>query len=401
MKKGLLLLVLIMSNLSFAQLTNSWTKKSDFGGLKRERAVAFEANGYGFVGTGIDTAEIVHKDFWRYDASNDTWSQVADLPGSVRRNAIAFSINDEGYVGTGINAVTSSEVGAMKLSDMWKYNPITNQWSAIAPYPGNSGQGIYFSTAFAVDGRGYVVGGKHGPNNYSNRLYMYNPATDQWYLGPNFPGGVRYQLSSFSVYDKGYVGLGTDQDMYRKDWWEYKPANNTWTQKADLPGSERSTAATFTIGARGYVCMGTNGGVLDDLYEYNPGNNTWTARANYGGSPRKGPVAFVINNRAYVGTGKGNSGKKASMHEYNPILALGISDLNNSISVYPNPATDVININASEPIETLQLMNVHGQIVSSSSWTNQLDVQQLKSGIYYLVGISNGATVGNKKIFIQ
>jgi len=120
-----------------------------------------------------------------------------------------------------------------------------------------------------------------------------------------FPGGLRYKLSALSIEDKGYVGRGTDQDLYRNDWWEYKPDTDTWAARADLPASARSNATTFTIGSRGFVCMGNNGGVLDDLWEYNPFSNTWSVRAPYGGSPRKSAVAFVLNGSAYVGTGKG------------------------------------------------------------------------------------------------
>ena len=38
---------------------NTWVKLNDFIGGKRERAVAFSINGFGYVGTGTDTAEVV------------------------------------------------------------------------------------------------------------------------------------------------------------------------------------------------------------------------------------------------------------------------------------------------------------------------------------------------------
>ena len=401
MKKLVLALFIAITGTSFGQIQNTWTKKADFTGLKRERGIAFTANGFGFMGTGIDTAEVVHNDLWKYDASTDTYTQVASLPGDVRRNAIAFSINDKGYVGTGINAVSAQDIGASKLTDLWEYNPVSNTWTAKAPYPGNFGQGIYFATAFAAGGYGFVVGGKHGPNNYSQALYRYDPSTDQWLQGPNFPGGVRYQLSSLAIGDKGYVGLGTDQDLYRKDWWEYKVSTNSWTQRSDLPASERAAATTFTIGQRGFVCMGTNGGMLNDLWEYNATLDQWSVRASYGGSARKGAVAMVLNNRAYVGTGKGISGKKMSMHEYNPFYSLGVDELENAISTYPNPATDQIHINSELPLEEITLTNAMGQIVYSGAFTNSISVNTLPAGVYYLTGQNNGTKIGSQKIIIQ
>lgn len=400
MKKLVLALFIAISGTSFGQIQNTWTKKADFAGLKRERAIAFTADGFGFVGTGIDTAEVVYNDLWKYDASNDSWTQVASMPGMVRRNAVAFSINDKGYVGTGINTVNASDLGATKLTDFWEYDPTSNTWAAIAPFPGGGGIGIYFATAFTVGDFGYVVGGKYGPNNYSQQLFRYDPALDQWLLGPNFPGGVRYQLSSLSIGDKGYVGLGTDQDLYRKDWWEYKTSTNAWTQRTDLPASERANATTFTIGNRGFVCMGTNGGMLPDLWEYDATLDAWSVRASYGGSARKGAIAMVLNNKAYVGTGKG-SGKKASMHEYNPFYSLSVVELDNAISVYPNPAINTININSKAILDEITLSNAVGQVVYSGPYTQSIPVNDFTSGVYYLTGTSNGVQIGSQKIIIQ
>lgn len=402
MKKLLLALFIAITGTSFGQtIENTWTKKNDFAGLKRERAVAFSIGAYGYLGCGIDTAEVVHNDLWQFDASLDAWTQVADLPGSQRRNAISFAIDGKGYIGTGMNTVSSQDFGAMKLSDLWEYTPGTNTWAQKSNFPGFGGVGIYFSTAFVVDSKAYLVGGKLGPNNYSNQTWEYDPATDQWAVKANFPGGVRYQLSSFALNGKGYAGLGTDQDIYRKDWWEYKPATNAWLQKADLPASERSNATTFTIGDKGYVCMGTNGGPLPDLWAYDEGSNSWSVRASYGGSDRKGAVAMVINNKAYVGTGKGISGKKASMHMYNPFHVVGMDEIENAIAVFPNPAKDVINIKSQVPVDKLVLRNAFGQVVLSESYTTSLSVNNLASGVYYLTGQSNEATIGSQKIIIQ
>lgn len=382
--------------LAFGQVPNSWVKKNDFGGLKRERAVAFTANGYGFIGTGIDTAEVVRKDFWRYDDVTDSWSQVADLPGSERRNAVAFSINDYGYVATGMNTATSTDVGATKLTDMWRYDATLNQWTQMSPYP----FGVYFSAAFTVDGKGYVVGGKLGPNNYTSLMYSYDPTTDQWSAAASFAGGIRYQLSALSIDGKGYAGLGTDQDLYRNDWWEYKPSTNSWAQRADLPASERSGAATFTIGSRGFVCMGTNGGVLDDLWEYNPYSNSWSSRAPYGGSPRKNAAAFVLGSRAYVGTGKGISGKKQSMQEYHPMSSLGVDDNDIVVRAYPNPATDLINVELNASFDELALIDMNGQqvrIVRAST----MHVSDIAPGRYFLSVRDNTQEIGIKNIVIH
>jgi hypothetical protein len=46
------IILLVLPFIGSTQTENYWTKKSDFAGLKRERAVAFSIGDYGYVGTG-------------------------------------------------------------------------------------------------------------------------------------------------------------------------------------------------------------------------------------------------------------------------------------------------------------------------------------------------------------
>ncbi len=405
MKKILFIATLLLASSSFA-LENVWEKVSDFGsdttgnGLKRERAVGFAIGNFAYVGTGIDTAEVVHNDFWKYDPVTNAWSQVATLPASVRRNASSFVVNNKGYVGLGINTVNSSDVGATILSDFWEYNPTTNTWLQKANFPGSFGWGIYFATGFSTQNKGYICAGKIGPNNYSDELWEYNSLSNQWTQKADFPGGVRYQLSSFSIDNQCYVGLGTDQDLYRNDFWKYDPVSNSWSAIANLPASARANAATFTIGQRGYVCMGTNGGYLDDLWEYNPFTNQWAVRANYGGTRRKGAVGFSINGVGYVGTGKGYSGKKASFQKYYPPAIVGIDELQTKISIFPNPVENVLHLSTASPIiSSIAIYSLSGQLVLQQEWKEQINVQKLSSGTYFLNGIdSEGQTITTQKL---
>ena len=411
--KNLLLLFsfLICANGLFAQTENFWTKKANFGaidttvtlGIKRERAIAFSIGDYGYVGTGVDTAEIVHRDLWRFDPIADTWTQMADNPGSIRRNAVAFTIDDYGYVGTGMDSVNASAPLAQTLSDFWQYNPASNTWVQKASFPGGFGLGIYFATGFAIDSKGYICCGKMGPNQYSNQLWEYKATLDQWTQLPSFPGGVRYQLSSFVIGFKAYVGLGTDQDIYRKDIWEFNAATNQWTAKMDFPASARSAAMTFTLGQRGYVCGGTNGGVLDDLWEYNPYNDDWSVRATYGGSPRKGGVGFAINNKGYVGLGKGVSGKKRSMHEYTPPAILSINENEIAFNIFPNPAADILNIKSeSNQVEQFEIYSSYGSKVLSLESEGKINIQNLQSGVYFIAALDRDKNIiSKKKLLIQ
>ena len=403
MKKRIyVLIVCLLPTVAFNQY-NTWAKKADFTAGKRERAVAFSIGDYGYVSTGIDTAEVLLKDLWQYAPNTDTWSQKADLPGSARRDAIAFSVNGKGYVGTGID--NANALLGTKLKDLWEYDPSTNSWTQKADFPGSGGNGIYFATAFAADNKGYVCGGKWGPNLYSSQLWEYKPSTDLWIQRMNFPGGVRYQLSSFSIGNQGYVGLGANQDIYKKDFYRFNPGSNQWTQIADFIGSERGGASAFSMNNRGFICLGTNGGLLGDLIEYNPELDEWEIRCAYGGSERKNAISFVVNNRAFVGLGKGYSGKKASIQEYAAPNYVGLYESNHSCQIFPNPSKGNLRIYTEISIEELQLFDAYGKCSFENADVNsnymELDLCHLPTGVYYArILVSNGQFI-QKQIIIE
>lgn len=380
---------------------NTWTKLNNVGMGKRERATGFAIGSVGYLCGGVDTAEVIHKDLWAYDPVADAWSQKANLPGSPRRDAVSFVINNFAYVGTGMDSLSGPTGNTLK--DFWRYNPQTNAWSAIADFPGAGGQGIYFATAFSVGGKGYLCGGKTGPSLYSSQMWEYKPSNNQWMQRANFPGGVRYQLLSFAIGNKGYVGMGTDQNIFKKDMYCYDPGSNSWQAIAPFPAYERASATTFTLHDRGFVCLGNNGGLLTDLIEYNPATDLWTLRAEYGGSNRKGAIAFVIDNKAYVGTGKGVSGKKSSWYVYEPSNYAAIEELTSQIKIYPNPCLESIVITAPfNEISKVKLYSSSGTALYNSDFnqftSNTIDMSKWNAGTYILWLETSDGQIIQKKI---
>lgn len=397
MKNLLVIIVVALSSSVFAQTENFWVKKADFAGLKRERAVGFAIGNKGYIATGQDTAEVVLNDLWEYDPTLDSWTQKANLPGVGRRNASAFVLNNEGYVGLGMD---NAEAGpGSPLTDFYKYNPVSNTWVATANYPGGSGTGIYFAASFAMDNKGYICGGKRGPDNYIDELWEYKPSIDTWTQKADFPGGVRYQLTSFTIGFDAYVGLGIDKDNLRKDFWKYSPAFNTWEPIADYLGEERASVISFTMGHRGFVGTGTNGGFQRDIWMYNPVNDDWSPMDNYGGSNRKNAVAFVINNRAYVGTGKGYSGKKQSMWEYTPPSVLALSENDVEMAIYPNPVQENFTIQMNVDFDKVAVYSLSGELVRTFERKNgTYSIPELSKGIYLIKVLEGVNTIAQQKM---
>ena len=84
------------------------------------------------------------------------------------------------------------------------------------------------------------------------------------------------------------------------------------------------------------------------------------------------------------------------------VTALEESTLSNPFSIYPNPANDIIHINASATVtnESYSIVNTLGQTVLNGKLENDrstINVQTLQAGIYFLQ-IANKQTQSYKII---
>jgi N-acetylneuraminic acid mutarotase len=244
-----------------------------------------------------------------------------------------------------------------------------------------------------------------GPSSYSSQLWEYKPGNNQWIQRASFPGGVRYQMLSFVIGSKAYVGMGTDQNLFKKDIYCYDPGADSWHTIAPFPAYERGAASTFALEDRGFVCLGNNGGLLSDLIEYNPEFDTWTLRAAFGGSARKSAVSFVIDNKAYVGTGKGYAGKKDNWYVYAPSNYAALEELEAALRIYPNPVCNYLSIAGLSNDINLSIYNALGVKVRQFDLTGDhskaIDLSALQTGSYILYfSLADGQTLTKKIIKI-
>jgi hypothetical protein len=80
-------------------------------------------------------------------------------------------------------------------------------------------------------------------------------------------------------------------------------------------------------------------------------------------------------------------------------ITKGISIVSDELIVYPNPATDLINIVPSMNIKSISIFNNIGQTVYQGNET-QININNFESGVY-IIRINNGNEIINKKILIE
>ena len=182
-------------------------------------------------------------DFYEFDPTRNAgekWHPVEPMPlkrssdteptldRAGREGAVAFTANGKGYVGMGRN-------GGFFFYDFWEFTPnAVPQWKFIGFFPGRSRVG---AVAFTIeDNRPFVGTGFHPAVGDLNDFWEFNPATNLWTERTPLPASKRSLAFGFAPADKGYLGGGVGRKLAPggimiipdrlSDFWEYNPTEN-------------------------------------------------------------------------------------------------------------------------------------------------------------------------------
>lgn len=81
---------------------------------------------------------------------------------------------------------------------------------------------------------------------------------------------------------------------------------------------------------------------------------------------------------------------------------VGVEDLRNSLNIYPNPASSIINVNAGGNIESIRIVNMAGQCVYSANENDSnatVNISNLSNGMYFME-VTTEAGVTTQKITV-
>jgi N-acetylneuraminic acid mutarotase len=292
------------------------------------------------------------------DTTANAWTQKANLGGGIRRYATGFSIGNKGYLGFG-DAFTTYQ-----YSDFWEYDPSIDTWTQ--------------KSSMTTTGVG--------------------------------------QLTSFVINNKGYVTLGNYDAFYGTGTWEYDTTANAWTQKADYPNTGRVQAISFSICNKGYVGAGgagPTGPYYNDFCAFDPVANIWVQKTNVPSPNRGSCVCFAIDTIGYMGLGESYNLFETDLWKYSPdsincsLITTGINDVTSAItiSIYPNPATTLLNIHQSISSQNQQLIitDLLGTEVYKEMLTgidNTISISTWSAGIY-LYEIRSNTDIARGKFIVN
>ena len=132
------------------------------------------------------------------------------------------------------------------------------------------------------------------------------------------------------------------------------------------------------------------------LYQQNKGSSTnpimsLQAQNPFGLSPDTSYAGFIINSEMIDLDGDGDldiftSGIEGNTFLYfeNNATSTALSEIEKTINIFPNPATDIINIESHLSIQNIKVTDQLGKIMIEKKYTNKLNINSLNKGNYII-----------------
>ena len=228
----------------------------------------------GFINSALQATNRVDV----YNPANNTWTRLADMPVAVTHLTPAVDFDTVWFVGGFVGANPGPAT-----TNVWKYNVVSNLWSAGPPLPEARGSG-----GLVRLGRTLHYFGGYKPDRQTDSTNHWVLAIDggtNWTKAAALPEG-RGHLSAVVLRGKIYALGGahghdvSSSDIARVD--IYDSVSNTWTRTNDLPfPRSQCELASFVLNNKIILIGGRNSSVdknaLPYVTEYNPDANLWCA----------------------------------------------------------------------------------------------------------------------------
>lgn len=415
----LLLISLLTTFLTFSQETE-WIVLQSMpeSAPARHHPVTFSANGYGYVLGGVSPNDQFLADFYRYDPITGEWEDLGDYPGPGRGFGYGVEYKGKVYVGTGIVVINGQ---TFLGNDLWEYDPSLNEWTQLSPMPESAGR---FHPAFVAASDKIFVGAGAGNGVNLNDWWEYNIETDVWRQLPDFPSHERHHPYHFMINEEPYVGCGHgttnvlststgDVTNIYTDWFKWDVENEQWVEVANFPGEGRVAGTQFSYNGKGYMLSGEgeDHDIMEEgeFWEYDPSIDEWTQLdASHPGLSRWAPGSFIIEDGLYFTGGRTNRRtdpnyrleKDLWFYQLPELLSIRENNIDIDIKVFPNPASEFINIDANSRIDMVNIYNSEGNIVLEikNNYTN-INIKELTQGKYFIEVFIDGETIN--KSFVK
>ena len=223
-------------------------------------------------------------------AATATPTFVADVEGNF---VVQLTVTDDGAL-TGQDDVTVTAAV-----------PAQSAWTYLGTPPYSTGVFPREVVSFALQGKGYLVGGYHVSTGAIDEVWEYDPQTDVWtQLGPYPGGGLRY-LGGFAVDGAAYVGPGTEGVDFVSTWRFDPSVMPAWSPAEALPIPQSASFVGFAGDQFGFFARrGNDGAVVPDsaTFRFDPStpSASWDALPPWPLNPGISVTGFAVGDQPFI-----------------------------------------------------------------------------------------------------
>lgn len=405
--------------------------------------------GVGFAATGASFGTL--NDIWNYNPATGLWTWVkgsTSIDSYAQFGPVGQAGNNYSPGGRSGSAAFKDASGQVWLfggfgysglgigyfNDLWRYNPVANQWTFIKGNTTPEQPGVYgnkggfatannpgsrYHAAAWVDASGnfWLFGGfgfGSAGNGVLNDMWVYRPASNQWawVAGSSLPdepghygaqgtsgaahtpggrsGAVAWTNSSGKLWLLGGYGFAGADAGKLNDLWQFAPAAQVLpvrfvSVKAGLKGAD--VLLGWQVAQEQGVLHYQVQASTDGQQFYKIGTVAATGSAHYKFvHPMPAPVVYYRIAAIDV----------AGTVQWSGVVKLA-SDKNTGFALVPNPAQEQVKIVADVPVQHVRLRTTHGAIVQEfipgPGTVISLNLHQLPRGMYVVEAtLSNGVT---------
>ena len=248
-------------------------------------------------------------------SQNDSWTQQPDNNTTLPTGAeCTFTITDKAYT-----TFSGQYVDNAYSKSFWEYDTKTGTWTQKADF---GGAGRQFAATFSINNKGYIGMGMKGPNTRDlvSDFWEYDATTNAWTRKADLPSSSagRFGGLGFSISSKGYMGGGFDWFSLYNDINEYDPTTNVWTRKVYFD-TAFYFGTSFTVGNKAYIGLGAKGIQIDNMtsqfVEFDPVTNKISKIAEFPGGKRVFAQSFGLNGKGYLTSGNNEN----DFWQYDPL----------------------------------------------------------------------------------
>jgi len=255
--------------------------------------------------------------------NKNKWTEIKTTNETQARSENAFArVGDKFYL-----------LGGRGVKPVAIFNPADNSWSegSIPPVE------MHHFQAVTYNGLIYVMGGLSGKWPFEipiSHVYIYDPETDHWTVGPEMPPHRQRGAAGVTVYnDKIYIvnGIVNGHTSGWVAWFdEYDPATNTWKKLPNSPRA-RDHFQTAVVNDKLVVTGGRKSGFEGkgfeatigetDIYDFNTG--LWFTLPASGNIPTQRAGCTVYTHGDEIVVIGGESGSQVKAHSEVEALNVG------------------------------------------------------------------------------